>query len=441
MFAPGAGADHYRPAVDDVLAELEWRAMVHQVTDPDLGAKLKAERFVVYHGIDATASSLHLGNFIGVLALQRLQRAGHRPLVILGGGTTLIGDPSGKDVERPMRAVDEIRGNVAAIRRQLERFLDFGPGEAQALLLDNADWLTSIPLTTFLRDVGKHFTVNVMIAKESVKARLEAREQGISYTEFSYMLLQAYDFLHLFDGHGCRLQIGGSDQWGNITAGVELVRKTRGEAVHGLTWPLLTKADGSKFGKSEAGNVWLDPELTSPYDFFQYWMQTDDRDVGHYLRLFTDLGPDEVDRLESAVAERPQAREGQRALALAVTAKVHGSDAAEEAAAAAAALFGGDLGRLGEPSLLQAFAEAPSVTLPRADLDAGALTVEEAVVRAELVPSRSAARRELDQGGIYVNNRRETDGSRVLGGVDLLAGRYVVLRRGKRTYALVRFGE
>ncbi len=415
--------------------------MVHQVTDPDLGAKLKAERFVVYHGIDATAQSLHVGNFMGVLALQRLQRAGHRPLVILGGGTTLIGDPSGKDAERPMRTVEEVRGNVAAIRRQLERFLDFGPGEAQALLLDNADWLTSIPLTTFLREVGKHFTVNVMIAKESVKARLETREQGISYTEFTYMLLQAYDYLHLFDAHGCRLQIGGSDQWGNITAGVDLVRKARGEAAYGLTWPLLTKADGSKFGKSESGNVWLDAERTSPYDFFQHWMQTDDRDVGRYLRLFTGLGPDEVEALEAVTAERPQAREGQRVLAREITTAVHGREEADQAVAAASALFGGDLGALSEASLLQAFAEAPSVTLARADLDAGTLTVEEAVVRSDVVPSRSAARREIDQGGIYVNNRRETDGGRPLGDADLLAGRYLVLRRGKRTYALVRFGE
>ncbi|MFP5318600.1 MAG: tyrosine--tRNA ligase [Acidimicrobiia bacterium] len=427
--------------MDDVLAELEWRGLVHQVTHADLGQKLAAERFVVYLGIDATATSLHVGHLMGVLALQRLQRAGHRPLLILGGGTTLVGDPSGKDAERPMRTIEEVRGNVSAIRRQLERFLDFGPGESQALLLDNADWLTAMPLTTFLRDVGKHFTVNAMIAKESVKARLEEREQGISYTEFSYMLLQAYDFLHLFDSHGCRLQVGGSDQWGNITAGVELVRRSRGETVYGLTWPLLTKADGSKFGKSEAGSVWLDAERTSPYEFFQYWLRSDDTDVVRLLKLFTDLGRDEVARLEAAVAERPQAREAQRALAREVTAAVHGREAAEEAEAAAAALFGGDLGGLSEASLLQAFAEAPSVTLPRGDLDAGTLTVEEALVRTEVVPSRSAARRELDQGGIYVNNRRETDGGRALAGEDLLAGRYLVLRRGKRTYALVRFGE
>ena len=424
-----------------MLAELEWRGMVHQATDPELGAKLAGERFVVYHGIDATASSLHVGNLIGVLALQRLQRAGHRPLVILGGGTTLVGDPSGKDAERPVRAVEEIRGNVAAIRRQLERFLDFGPGEAQALLLDNADWLTSMPLTHFLRDVGKHFTVNAMIAKESVRARLEAREQGISYTEFSYMLLQAYDYLHLFESHGCRLQVGGSDQWGNITAGVELVRKATGQAVHGLTWPLLTRADGSKFGKSEAGNVWLDAGRTSPYELFQFWLRSDDGDVARLLRLFTDLLPGEVAALEVAVAERPQAREAQRALAREVTAAVHGREAAEEAEGASAALFGGDLRRLSETSLLQAFAEAPSVTLPRRELEAGAITVEEALVRAEVVPSRSAARRELDQGGIYVNNRREADGARALGDTDLLAGRYLVLRRGKRTYVLVRFGE
>ena len=248
----------------DVLGELAWRGMVHQVTHEDLGARLGSERFVVYHGIDATADSLHVGNLIGVLALRRLQRAGHRPIALLGGATTLIGDPSGKAAERPMRTVEEVRGNVFAIRRQLERFLTFGTGPSDGLLLDNADWLTTMPLTDFLRDVGKHFTVNAMMAKESVRGRLEAREQGISFTEFSYMLLQAYDFLHLHDDHKCRLQVGGSDQWGNITAGVELVRRTRGQEVCGLTWPLLTKADGSKFGKTEAGICLLSPDRTNP---------------------------------------------------------------------------------------------------------------------------------------------------------------------------------
>ena len=420
----------------DVLADLQGRGMVAQVTAEDLGAKLAAEPFVVYHGIDASADSLHVGNLIGVLVLRRLQAAGHRPIVLLGGGTTLIGDPSGKQSERPMRAAEEVRANVDAIRAQLERFLDFGPGGA--VLVNNADWLCSTPLTDFLRDVGKHFTVNAMMAKESVRSRLEDREQGISFTEFSYMLLQAADYLHLFDAHGCRLQVGGSDQWGNITAGVDLVRRVRAAEVYGLTWPLLTKPDGSKFGKSEEGNVWLDPAKTSPYEFFQFWMRTEDAAVIPLLRLFTDLPAKEVERLERATAERPQGREAPRALAREVTAAVHGAEAVAQAEAASEALFGGPLDRLDEASLVRVFADAPSTVLAPSELPAALVDL---LVRTGVSPSRSAARRELDQGGIYVNNRREGDGERLVTAADLVAGGYLVLRRGKRTYHLVRFGE
>jgi tyrosyl-tRNA synthetase len=423
----------------DLMAELTWRGMVHQVTDEDLGAKLAAERFVVYHGIDATADSLHVGHLIGVLALQRLQRAGHRPLVLLGGGTTLIGDPSGKASERPMRSVDEVRANVAAIRRQLERFLVFGSGLTHALLVDNAEWLTQMPLTDFLRDVGKHFTVNAMIAKESVRARLEAREQGISFTEFSYMLLQAYDFLHLHDAYGCRLQVGGSDQWGNITAGVDLVRRVRGEEVYGLTWPLLTKADGSKFGKSEAGTVWLNPMRTLPYDFFQFWMRTDDRDVIRYLRLFTDLPRERIAELEEHHAAHPERREAQQVLAWEVTGAVHGSGQAEAARRAAAALYGGDLRELDQDTLGAVFAWAPMFGLPRSQLEGEGIALVELLVHANVVSSKSAARRELAQGGIYVNYRQERDPERRVRPDDLLAGQYLVLRRGKRQYHLVQF--
>jgi tyrosyl-tRNA synthetase len=423
----------------NLVAEMAWRGMVHQVTDEQLGTKLAAEPFVVYHGIDATADSLHVGNLIGVKALQRLQRAGHRPITLLGGATTLIGDPSGKASERPMRSADEVRANVAAIRAQLERFLAFGPGPSEALLVNNADWLGTISVTDFLREVGKHFTVNAMIAKESVRARLEGREQGISFTEFSYMLLQAYDFLHLRDAHGCRLQVGGSDQWGNITAGVELVRRTRGEEVFGLTWPLLTKADGTKFGKSEAGNVWLDPARTSPYQFFQFWINQDDRDVGPLLRLFTDLDPRRIVELEQQVAEHPERREAQNALACEVTAAVHGPEAADAAARASRALFGGDLVGLDEATLLDVFAEAPSADLGIGRLADGRTTLLDVLVDAEVVASRSAGRREVDQGGIYVNNRRAADADAALGPSDLLAGRYLVVRRGKRHYHLVRF--
>ncbi len=422
----------------ELLDELRWRGMVAQLTGEGLGAKLAAEPFVVYHGIDASADSLHVGNLIGVLALRRLQAAGHRPVVLLGGATTLIGDPSGKDAERPIRSAEEVHGNVAGIRAQLEPLLDFQGGRAPAVLVDNADWLSATSLTDFLRDVGKHFSVNAMMAKDSVRSRLEGREQGISFTEFSYMLLQAADYLHLFDTYGCRLQVGGSDQWGNITAGVDLVRRTRGEEVYGLTWPLLTKPDGSKFGKSEAGNVWLDPQRTSPYQFLQFWMNQDDAAVIPLLKLFGDVTPEAVESLEQTHAERPQARDVHRVLAHAVTALVHGEAAAAGAVQASAALFGGRLDGLSEASLLEAFAEAPSTTLTRSELPAPLIDV---LVRAGVAPSRSAARRDLEQGGVYVNNRKEGDPERLLVTDDLLAGRYVVLRRGKRTYHLVRFGE
>ncbi len=414
--------------------------MVHQVTAEDLGAKLAAERFVVYHGIDATADSLHVGNLIGVLALRRLQRAGHRPIALLGGGTTLIGDPSGKAAERPMRTVEEVRANIFSIRGQLERFLAFGAGPTDALLLDNADWLTRLPLTDFLRDVGKHFTVNAMIAKESVRSRLETREQGISFTEFSYMLLQAYDFLHLHDAHGCRLQIGGSDQWGNITAGVDLVRRVHGVEVFGLTWPLMTKADGTKFGKTESGTVWLDPARTSPYQFFQFWLRTDDRDVVRFLKLLSSLDRRRIAELEAEVAERLALRRAQHALAEDLTTAVHGRAAAEAARRAAEALFGGELVELDEATLLEVFSEAPSTTLPRNELADGGVPLVELLARTGAVPSRSAARATVEAGGAYVNNRRETNLDRRIGEDDLVAGAYVVLRRGKRSYHLVRFG-
>jgi tyrosyl-tRNA synthetase len=422
-----------------VVADLEWRGMVHQRTDPGLGARMAAERFTAYHGIDVTADSLHVGHLVGVIALQRLQRAGHRPLAVLGGATTLVGDPSGRETERPLLTIDEIEANARGIRGQLESFLEFGVDAHAARLLNNADWLSPLRLTDFLRDVGKHFTVNTMIAKESVRARLEGREQGISYTEFSYMLLQAYDFLHLFDTEACRLQVGGSDQWGNITAGIELVRRVRGAGVYGLTWPLLTRADGSKFGKSTAGNVWLDPSRTSPYAFFQYWVNTDDRDVGRFLRLFTFLGPEQVQALEAAVAERPGAREAQRALAEELTTAVHGRAEAARARRAAAALFAGDVTRLDPATMLEVLAEAPSTDLPRSALDGAGLELVDVLVRAGLAPSRSAARTAVSQGGVYVNDRRETDTERRLGAADLVADACIVLRKGKRSYHLLRF--
>ena len=427
------------PPSADVLAELQWRGMVHQVTDEALGPKLAAERFVLYAGFDATADSLHVGHLVGVIGLQRFQAAGHRPLALVGGGTTLIGDPSGKEAERPLLSVEDIDANVDGIRRQLERFVEFGPGARGGLLVNNADWLRNLRLTDFLRDVGKHFTVNAMIAKEAVRARLEQREQGISYTEFSYMLLQAYDFVHLHETEGCRLQIGGSDQWGNITAGIDLVRRLGSGEAYGLTWPLVTKADGTKFGKSEAGAVWLDPARTSPYQFFQFWVRTDDRDVARYLRLLTSLDREEIAALEAEVAEHPERRRAQHVLALELTAAVHGPEEAEAASRAAEALYRGELAALDEPTLLDVFAEAPSTSLARAELQGDGIPLLDLLVRSQLAPSRSAARATIEGGGAYLNDRRVPDLDHRVGESDLLAGSYVVLRKGRRTYHLLRF--
>ncbi len=424
----------------DVSDELQWRGLVHQVTDEGLWARMVAEPFTLYHGMDATADSLHVGSLLGVVTLRRLQRHGHAPLVLLGGGTSMIGDPGGRRTERPLLTREQVEAHAAGIRRQLESLLDFGSGPGAATLIDNADWLSPLRVIDFLRDVGKHFTVNTMLAKEAVRVRLEDPDQGISYTEFSYMLLQAYDFLHLFDTSGCRLQVGGSDQWGNITAGIDLIRRTRAEEAFGVTWPLVTKADGTKFGKSQAGNIWIDPRRTSPYQFFQFWVNADDRDVGRYLRLFTFLDRERIEELETAAGERPGEREAQRTLAREVTALVHGDDAAVAAERASAALFGGDLRGLSEAQLQEVFAGAPSSRLARSDLEGEGVALVDLLAGSGLVPSKSAARQAITQGGVTVNGGREADVDRRLNASDLLAGRFLVLRRGKRSYHLVDVG-
>jgi tyrosyl-tRNA synthetase len=333
-----------------------------------------------------------------------------------------------------MLSPEQIATNAAGIRAQLERLLDFGPGPAGAILLDNTDWLAPLSLLDFMRDVGKHFTVNAMLAKESVKARFAEADVGISFTEFSYMLLQAYDYLHLFDTEGCRLQIGGSDQWGNITAGIDLIRRARGAEAYGLTWPLVTKADGTKFGKSEAGNVWLDPARTSPYEFFQFWMNADDRDVGRYLRTFTDLSEDEIAGLERALGGNAAERDVHRALAHEVTSLIHGEPAATAALQASAALFGGDLRQLSQAALASAFADAPSSELSAARLEGEGAALVDVLAEVGLVASKSAARQAISQGGVSVNGVRENDVDRRLTSGDLLAGGFVVLKRGKRSY-------
>ncbi|MGH9089741.1 MAG: tyrosine--tRNA ligase [Acidimicrobiales bacterium] len=413
-------------------ADLRWRGLLHQVTDDALLALLDGGRVTVYTGFDPTAASLHLGHLLPLLTLRRFQLAGHRPIALAGGGTGMVGDPGGRSGERALLGPAALAANLEGVRPQLARFLDFD----DALLLDNAAWLGEARLLEFLRDVGKHFTVNQMVAKESVRSR---SEQGISYTEFSYMLLQAYDFLRLHVDHGCDVQVGGSDQWGNITMGVDLVRRVAGDHVHGLTTPLLTKADGTKYGKSEAGAVWLDPDLTSPYQLYQFLLQAEDDVVGAYLRQLTFLDRPEIEALEAETVARPERRAAQRALAHEVCALVHGDEEAARAERASRALFDEEIAALDERSLLDVFAEAPSTKLARAALDGGGLAIVDALVRAGLESSRGGARRVVGQGGAYVNNRRVEREDRALSTADLLHDRYVVLRRGRRDQHLLRF--
>jgi tyrosyl-tRNA synthetase len=389
-----------------------------------------------YCGFDPSAPSLHVGNLVPVMGLVHLQRHGHRPVFLAGGGTGMIGDPSGKSSERPLLSLDEIDENTRAIRRQLERFVD-PTGRNGAIVENNADWLAPLKAIDFMRDVGKHFTVNYMLQKESVKARLEG---GVSYTEFSYMLLQAYDYLQLHQRHGVSLQVGGSDQWGNITAGIELIRRTRGAEAHALTFPLVTSASGRKFGKTEAGAVWLDPERTSPYRFYQFWINTDDRDVGPMLRFFTLLDRGEIERLDRATTETPEAREAQRTLARDVSARVHGEPALRAAEEVSQLLFGkGDPRSLSKPALEQLEQEIPTFRLAAAPADVFALIDAVSGGKDALFKSKSEARRALQQGGLYLNGERAGE-NRNLSRSDLLHGKYVLVRKGARSYGLVVIG-
>jgi tyrosyl-tRNA synthetase len=420
--------------------DLAARGLIHQVTDEAVFELLDAGSVTVYAGFDPTADSLHVGHLLQVCTLRRLQLGGNRPIALLGGGTGMIGDPGGKATERPLLGVEEIRANVEGIERQLSRFLDFeaSAGSSQALLLDNAAWLADQDLLGFLRDVGKHFTVNQMVAKESVRSRLERPDQGISFTEFSYMLLQAFDFARLNEDYGCTLQIGGSDQWGNITLGAELVRKRSGDHAFGLTSPLLTKADGTKFGKSEAGNerVWLDAGRTSPYALYQFFLTAEDEVVGTYLRFLTFLSLEEIDALDALTRERPHERAAQRALGVAVVDLVHGTEARLRAEEASAALFGGRVASLEESTLLDVIEDVPSSTLARGLLESEPLLID-LLEQAGLVSSKAEARRTIDQGGASVNDQVRRGLDATVGPADLLHGRFVVLRRGKRSYHVV----
>ena len=425
----------------NVREDWVFRGLFHQSTSDDLFERLSAGGITTYAGFDPTGTSLHIGHLIPVLNLRRLQLAGNRPIALAGGGTGLIGDPSFKATERLILSDAEIAHNIEGIRSQLGRFLDFGPSknDTTALLLDNATWLRPLVLTDFLRDVGNHFTVNQMIAKESVKSRLERVDVGISYTEFSYMLLQSYDFHELFRRHNCTLQIGGSDQWGNITMGAELVRKLDGGSADGLTSPLLLRADGTKFGKSELGdNVWLDADMTSPFVMHQFFLNSDDSITPQLLRFFTFLDHDEILSLDERLKAAPQERLAQRVLANEVVALVHGEEAAKAAERAGEALFGESIGDLDEKMLLEVVADAPSSTFARSEVVEG-IDGADLLVRCELAKSLSEARRFLDQGGVYVNNRRLAADAKV-NATFLLHDRYLVVRRGRRSLHLVVVG-
>ena len=418
--------------MSDLFAELEWRGFVHHATQ-GLATYLAGGRRTVYCGFDPTAPSLQLGNLMPILLLRHFQRAGHKPLMLAGGGTGLIGDPSGKPGERPLLSKEQIRENLQRQRDQMSRFLDFDPGPAAAEFVNNADWLVAARLIDFLRDVGKHFSVNVMLQKESVQARIET---GISYTEFSYMLLQAYDFLHLYRAKQCTIQVGGSDQWGNITAGIDLIRRVGGGDGHGLVAPLMTTASGAKFGKTEAGAIWLDPTLTSSYQFYQHWMNVDDRDLDRYLKVFTFLLQDGQQGIASLLkrhATDPSRRAAQAELAREVTTLVHGEQATYNASGVSAILFN-DF----DPSHVQAsvFAELAK-EIPTTAVSPDGLGLVDALVHSGLVRSKSEARRQLEQGGIYINQARVKDVERRLEAADWLAGGHVLLRKGKKDYALL----
>jgi tyrosyl-tRNA synthetase len=416
--------------------ELKWRGLIYDATD-SVPEMLAGGPVVAYNGFDATADSLHVGHMVPLIALARLQRFGHVPIALAGGGTSMIGDPSGKATERLLLSKETIESNVESIKQQLAHFLDFDSKTNPARLLNNADWLMSLKLVDFLRDVGKHFTVNYMISKDSVKKRLE-REDGISFTEFSYMLLQSFDFLYLNQHENCSLQTGGSDQWGNITAGVELIRRMHGRPAGALVYPLIVKADGTKFGKTESGSVWLSAQRTSPYRFYQFWLNTDDRDVINYLKFFTWLEKEEILGLEETVAQKPEQREAQRRLAQEMTRIVHDATALEKAEQATQALFGGEVGGLSADDIADIFADVPSGQISIQELQGGGKLLLDLLVACNITPSKSEARRAIEAGGLYLNNRRIADPAAVVLTNDVIDSRFLVVRRGRKNYWLVR---
>jgi tyrosyl-tRNA synthetase len=417
-----------------LFADLEWRGLIHQITDPALPAMLDEQVVGGYWGFDPSADSFTIGHLVGITMLIRLERWGHRPIALAGGATGLIGDPSFKADERPLISKEEVAHNIAGMRAQLGRYIDLDGGNG--LLVDNSTWLGQFSMLEFLREVGKHFTVNSMMAKDAVRTRFNEREQGISYTEFSYPLLQAYDFDHLFTHENCQLQIGGSDQWGNITAGIDLIRRRHGATAYGLTHPLITKPDGTKYGKTESGAVWLDAGRTSPFALYQFWVRSEDAMVGTYLRYFTFRSREEITALDDSTREHPERREAQRAVAHDVVELVHGTDEVRRAERATEVLFSEDISELDEPTLLSVMADVPSSEVSRSALET--MSILDLLVSSGLESSRGKARTTIQQGGAYLNNRKVGGEEAVLTRGDLLHDRYVVLRRGKANQHLVR---
>lgn len=417
----------------DLLEDLEYRGLLYQVTDREgLAKRLNTGPITLYNGFDPTADSMTIGNLVPILLLRRFQLAGHHPIAVAGGGTGLIGDPSGKSAERQLNASETVAEWTDKLKLQLERFLDFEVSTNPARIVNNYDWLKELDLISFLRDVGKHFPVNYMLAKESVGSRLEG---GISYTEFSYMVLQSYDFLWLRNNMDCELQTGGSDQWGNITAGADLIRRMTGKGAFGLTCPLITSADGTKLGKTEKGAIWLDADRTSPYELYQYFINVGDRDAVNYLKVFTFLTPAEIRELETEVAERAAAREAQRTLAREVTNLIHGHDALLSAERISQALFYGKVRELSVPEIEQAFHDIPSYMLH----DTEAIRLVDLLALADIAPSKRRAREDIANGAITVNDERVIDVSRLLEPADRVSGKYIIVRRGKNKYHLVKW--
>jgi tyrosyl-tRNA synthetase len=424
-----------------ILQELEWRGLVADMANREELQRLLAPGaapITIYAGFDPTADSLHLGTLIGLISLRRFQLAGHRTIALAGGATGMIGDPSGKSAERNLLSSEALAANIAGIEGQLHRLLDFDNASNPARLVNNVDWVGPVSVLDFLRDIGKHFSVNAMMAKDSVKMRMET---GISFTEFSYSLLQAFDFLHLYEKHGCVLQAGGADQWGNITAGIDLIRRKHEATVCGLTWPLLTKTDGTKFGKTEGGAVWLSPEKTSVYRFYQFLVQVEDAQVIQLLKYFTFLPQEDIAALEDQHRAAPERRAAHRKLALELTTLVHGEQAAQDAIRASEILFGGSLEGITESQFGEVIAEVPNSDQPRTNLGQPAAALTDLLVATGLSPSKSQARKDVEAGGVYINNIRATDAKLVPGPDHLLFGTYILLRKGKRNYALLRFSS